>query len=408
MLRQVTISNEVISIDVSRELGKLIEAQIAKMRKCFEDTKLVSDALLKELSDIVFTTGLRVEFVSSPYMDAWMFSPTFWGHHGTAWNSWGISINISSKDGIKNVGKVDLQKLTVSGKLTDDMKFKACIGNGFFTAGFTDAEITAILLHEIGHGFNTFVTLGDYIYLNYMLSDGIDILLGNKRNELKLEILDHTWVVNNLDKDEREAFINSPSPASARRAILSVWKKAPRHYLFANPVSAHKREEQMADMFTSRLGYGRALVMGLDRMHKQFGYAIDERPSWWGDLLRISAMIVFIPITLMYVMTVSGTNSMKFADRYDKPKDRLNKIRMDLITQLKNIKNKSLLPIIQEDIDVIDEILKEYHTASNAFDKLAELASPNLRKERRLLEHEENLESLLNNDLFVTAQRFKS
>lgn len=410
MLQHFTISNEVISVDVSRELGKLIQAQIAEMRKSCKDTGIISPGTLKTLGDIVGMTGINVTFVTTEYVDAWMFSPTYYGHGGTAWSDNNYKVVVASKDGIQRSAKVDIAKLKVSGDLVGEIKFTSCIGSGFFKPeyGFTDEEITAIILHEIGHAFNIFITLSDYIYLNYMLSDGVDVLLGNKRNTYNLEVLDHTWIEKNIAKDLREEYVNNRTPGNARRAILSTWKKAPRHYLFANNATAHMREEQMADMFATRLGYGRPLASGLHRMFKQFGYEFDQRPSLVGNIVRLAIALAFFPFTLIWMLAVSGTNELQFGDRYDNPKERLNKIRLDLINQLKSIKDRSVIASIQSDIDALDVLLKEYHNGRTLFDSLADFASPVLRRESRLKTHEENLESLLNNDVFVAASRYKS
>lgn len=412
MLQNYIVSNEVISVDVSRELGKLIQAQVAKMRASYELSGVVSVDTLKGLSEIVKMTGLNVEFFSFPgiYPDAWMMTFEYIGHQGTTWSKFIKPESISSKEGLKYVTKVDLKGPKVSGPMADELKFRSNCGEAFFVAanGYTDEEITGIILHEIGHAFNLFITLGDYIYLNYMLSDGIDILLGNKRNEFNLEVLDHTWVEKNIDPALREEFANKRTPDQARRAIISCWKKAPRHYLFANNASAHRREEQMADMFANRLGYGRALATGLHRMYKSFGMDLDMRASFLGNLLRMAVALVFLPFTIMWLLTVSGTSDWDYGDRYDDPKERVMKVRLELITQLKTIKDRSMASTIQADIDVLDEILKEYHKGKDLYDYLAELASPKLRRERKLIVHEENLEALLNNSLFVEAHRYKA
>jgi hypothetical protein len=412
MLQQFTVSNEVISVDVSRDLGKLVQGQVAKMRKSYEISGTVSEDTLKGLSDIVKMTGLNVEFISTPgdHPDAWMMTFQYWGHQGTTWSKYIPTEKITSKDGLKYVTKVDLKNLTAKGPMVDELKFKSNCSQAFFVPanGYTDEEITGIILHECGHAFNLFVTLGDYIFLNYALTDGIDVALGNKRNEYNLEVLDHTWLEKNIPADQREEFVNSPSPDKVRRAILSTYKKAPRHYLFDNPTSAHKREEQMADLFATRLGYGRHVATGLHRMYKAYGFETDQRPTFLGNLLRMAAALVFLPFTILWLLTVSGDNDWNFAGRYDDPKERVLKIRMDLINQLKTIKDRTLISPIQADIDILDELLKEYHTGRNLYDYMAELASPKLRREKRLLTHEENLEALLNNSLFVEAHRFKA
>lgn len=410
MLQHFNISNEVVSVDVSRELGKLIEVQVGRMRKAYESTSTLPASELARLSDIVFMTGLRVEYRSIDGLTAAMLMPSFIGHQGTAWTAGKGKMLLVSKDGINAAAKIDLVKLQISGEILKDLPFTSYIGTSWFdaTPGFTDAEITAVILHELGHGFNTIATLSDYIWLNYMLTDGIDVLLGNKRNVYKLEVLDQTWVEKNIAKEMREDFVNKRSPAQARRAIMATWKKAPRHYLFENNGASQKRDEQMADMFTTRLGYGRALAVALNRSDKYHGLVTDQRTTVAGGIGRVALAILGLPLILVWMLVVSGTSDMNLEGKYDNPRERNMKIRMDLINQLKSIKDRSLVSAIQQDIDTMDVLIKEYHNDTTLFDALYDFASPVGRKEKRLLVHEENLEHLFNNDLFVTANRYNS
>uniref|UniRef100_A0AB39CCL8 Virion structural protein n=1 Tax=Pseudomonas phage RVTF4 TaxID=3236931 RepID=A0AB39CCL8_9VIRU len=411
MLQTFTISNEVISVDVSRELGKLIQAQVAKMRRSYEVGGKVAEDTLKGLSDIVKMTGLNVEFISTPgpHPDAWMMTFMYWGHQGTTWSKYFPQEARTSKDGLKYVTKVDLKNLKVSGPMVDELKYKSNCAEAFFRPSneFTDEEITGIILHEIGHAFNVFVTLSDYIWLNYMLSDGVDVLLGNKRNEYNLEVLDQTWVEKNIPPKQRDEWANKRSPENIKRAILSLYKKAPRHYLYENPGSAHMREEQMADMFANRLGYGRYMIKGLDRMYKAYGMKTDYRSSWVGNLVRAAFLLVFLPFTLLWMITLTGTCDMDFGGRYDGTVERVEKVRLDLINQLKTIKDRTMAPAIQADIEAIDEILKDYHKGTNLFDWIGQFVSPQLRMETKLKVQEENIEHLLNNDLFYQAHRYQ-
>jgi len=411
MLQTFTISNEVISVDVSRELGKLVQAQIAVMRRSYETAGRVSTDALKALSEIVKMTGLNVEFISTPgpHPDAWMMTFMYVGHQGTTWSKFLPTEVRTSKDGLKYVTKVDLKNVKVSGPMVDELKYKSNCAESFFhpSNGFTDEEITGIVLHEIGHAFNVFVTLSDYIWLNYMLSDGIDVLLGNKRNEFNLDVLDHTWILKNVPANEREEYANNRTPENAKRAILSMFKKAPRHYLYDNPGTAHMREEQMADMFATRLGYGRHMIKGLDRIYKAYGMSTDYRSSWLGNLVRAAVLVVFLPFTLLWMLTLSGTSDWDFGGRYDGTVERVEKVRLDLINQLKTIKDRTMAPYIKADIEAIDEVLTTYHKGSNLFDWIGQFVSPQLRKETKLKVQEENLEHLLNNDLFYQAHRFQ-
>ncbi|MCY1447168.1 hypothetical protein D9M71_637730 [compost metagenome] len=107
-------------------------------------------------------------------------------------------------------------------------------------------------------------------------------------------------------------------------------------------------------------------------------------------------------------MMVGKTTELDYSARYDVPFDRINRLRTELIVQLKSIKDTSLHAGIMRDIEIIDDILKQYNKDRTLMDFMADLSSPVRRREKDQLRHEQNLETLLNNDLFVAAKRFNS
>ncbi|MFO5795479.1 hypothetical protein, partial [Klebsiella pneumoniae] len=55
---------------------------------------------------------------------------------------------------------------------------------------------------------------------------------------------------------------NDRTEGNIRKVILSSFKKAQRPHLTGD-VQSRKRDEQLADLFATRLGYGRPLVTAL-------------------------------------------------------------------------------------------------------------------------------------------------
>lgn len=410
MLRNVTISNEVISIDVSRELGKLLQAQFEVILKEYNETGILQASTANVLCDIIGATGLKSTFnlIQAPYINAAMLVPAFSGHRGTGFTFDKILYSASTPDGIKDVIKIDTEKLKFSGKFVEQMQYEFHLTSGALNGQCTAEELTGLTLHEVGHAVDSLATLGDYVYLNYMLNDGIDVLLGNKRNVFKIDLLDQTYLEKHITPEEREAFVNGRTPEGARRAIISAFKKAPRGYLFDNTKASWKRDEQFADWFAARMGYARPLATMIHKMHKSYNSKEVRKSMVLFNAVQLFMAVGLFPLTLVYIFMANETSEWDLQEKYDTGYDRINKLRLELIAQLKSIKDTSLHATIMADIAAVDTVMAEYNRNRTVFDFLADLGSAKRRREKDQLKHEQNLETLLNNDLFITAKRYNS
>lgn len=421
MSTKPVVSLEALAIDVKRDFAGALLAGVKKLRDSYESNKQTSKEDRENIENIInLGTGggkkeagmrVRLNIWETHAPDAAIATMRWDGHQGTRPAVDGVyTTTVMSKDGLEYLVDVDVKALTVTGKLCDEYVFDIYCSLGFVdrTYGFTDEEVTAILTHEVGHGFDVFITMGDYIALNYFLQDGIDVLLGTKQNKQQLKILDATWMAKNIpDPKAREAWANSRTPDTARRAILSAFKDIPRYHLYQNEQTAWRREEQMADLFTSRLGLGRPLATGLHKMHKICGYDINKSSSWLANFFKIILMTGFLPFTIAIIAGQMEASAWDMADRYDDPQERLLKIRRDLVNQLKNIKDTKLKPGIDQDLKVIDEMLKEYDQNRTLFEELVHFFKPSIRRQTQYTQYEHDLEELFHNDLFVQAYRIK-
>lgn len=421
MSTKPVVSLEALAIDVKRDFGSALLAGVKKLRDAYETTKQTTKEDRENIQNIIkLGTGggrkdaginIVLNIWETPAPDAAIATMRWDGHQGTRPAIDGeYATTVMSKDGLDYLVDVDVKELSVKGKLCEEFIFQVYCSLGFVdrSAGWTDEEVTAILAHEVGHGFDVFITMGDYIALNYFLQDGVDVLMGNKQNRTQLKILDATWMAKNIpDPKIREQWANSRTPDIARRAILSAFKDLPRYHLYQNEQTAWRREEQMADLFVTRLGMGRALATGLHRMHKYFGYDINKSSGWLGNLLKILVMMTFLPITVLLIATQQEASAWDMGDRYDDPQERLVKIRRDLVNQLKNIKDTKLKPSIDADLRVIDGMLKEYDQSRTLFEELVYFFKPGVRRQAQYTEFEHNIEELFHNDLFVQAYRIK-
>lgn len=416
-MNNFTISNELLMVGAKSEIGPITKKWIDEYIKISVDHPDPNDPLFKDLcaqyiKDVKRVTGINIalEIYDIPDLIMGVRSQITWfGHQGTRWYR-AKERKIVSEDSValKKLIQVDLKTGFVSGDIVKDLTYTFILShqmlNGF--GGFTSAENTASILHEFGHIINSFMYLGDYVWLNYYLTEGIEVMLGRKKAKVELELYNDRWMRENVPKEEYEAFTHNQTEEGAKRVILSVAKKLPRHHLTQNEITAKRREEQTADMYATRLGYGRDLASGLHKLSKYY-----EDPSlvgafWFGEMAKLFATVLFLPFAIIGLMVYdpAGGDAHTMDGRYDEPMDRLVKIRRDLVAQLKKPGplNKQALA---DDIDAIDEMIKEYSTNSSMFDGIINFFRPSVRKMRQNTKVEDDLESLMNNDLFLQAHK---
>lgn len=413
------ISLEVLAIGAKTPLVKLIETYVKEARALWpdypskqpvnvmDDLGKLSVQLIKDVKRVV-GVNLNIDLYQTGSVMAGIMSAIWFnGHSGSRYYTDEKSKVVSGDTvSMHDPLLIDLKNVTVKGKLADALTFTLFISDYslFSDKFYTENELVAVLLHEFGHIFNTFMTLGDYVWLNYYLTDGIDILMGKKQNKLKLELFNQVWIDKNVPEELREKFLNDRTEENAKKVIFSALKTAPRHHLTDNALLANRREEQLADLFATRLGYGKYLVSANYKHDREFGDPQVQARRWYAETAKILVSLVLLPIAVVGLMMYDPLIHDGGAAKYDDPMTRSIKVRRDLVAQLKNPGPLNKDDIVA-DIEAIDMILKEYSKNSSVFDGIINFFRPSIRKMRQNTQAEDDIESLFNSDLFLQAHK---
>lgn len=419
------VSMEFLKIGTRTHLPVELLGVVEKMFQRVKNNEVLTDSHGGEIAKVIQkNTGINMAFKWVSNDPGMLGILTTWtgGHAGTD-ARWGEgSERLDHKEFTAGImtGTVDLEKVKVTGAFT---KFPMTIfmDPGYFKPerGYTAEEITAGLLHEVGHGFFTFATLGDYVWLNYYLTDGVDIALGKKPNVYKVKLLTPEYMQKTLtamsEKDLADE-LKHPTEVNVKKAFLAMVGATNRNQLDSTPgFGQYLRDEQLADMFVSRVGFGRPLVAMLSRLSKEFGGdARHFRTRFtfiqvevlkilgWGGATYLFPVLP--PLLLLLGVSVVGHN----ATPYDNLTERFIKVKRDLVAQ---VRNRDVLPSYKEallaDIAVIDNTLKAMNQYRTAFETVSNFFNPHYRRKQHRLKTEERLEALLNSDLFIHSERLK-
>lgn len=429
-----TVSLELLTIKAKRALGARIEALVAEWVARKEFTYFYSTEQLAQLSTITAEeTGMNVSFrmVDRMILNAHASIVRLPGHGGNTYiNKFSKPLTMAGSsvpDKLKTIS-IDLDKGKISGQIFSDFKNEIVIYTGLVnhSIALTTEEITALILHELGHCWNQYMALADYVWLNYYLQDGVDVILGKKPNVYKLEVLSEKGLEKYCDDKELLAEIQkAPTVANLRRALLVASVKAPRHHLTSKTNDTSKlREEQLADLYASRMGYSRASITLHAKITKVYGSRQLTSNAVWtlaettklllgiGSALSVAAIYIYPPALLAAIAFNMARSGLSVADEpeiYDNDLERMLKMRRDLIAQLKVLgSDPTTEEKMLEDVKTIDDLIAMYRNHDTLWEVVKHTLTPSYRRQRHQRAREEKLEQLLNNDVAIVAAKFNS
>ncbi len=342
----------------------------------------------------------------------------------------------------KDKGYIDLKNSVVSGIFsTYKHTLYMNIYNNVKVELFTPGEMTAIMLHELGHAF-TWYEYSDRLESTNQVMQTILSELSKKEKNL-------TYIYRELEgsfklsKEEIDDIVNTPSGIILGYKIFNVMIK---EYTSQLPVDKYNEtsSEQLADQFANRFGYGRELVCALDKLAKKhpgttFGRVISTVTIGVLLTVAVTSFLTFILVTLFSASPMLGLlfgigvgianiptaiAAIIFGSivgivfliiakifnitghmTYDQGVERYKRIRNDLISLLKvqglHLEDKQS---IINDVNNIDNIIKNPSIKPGLVDSIIEGATNLFRKEAvNDIKIQRLLEELASNDLFLKS-----
>lgn len=432
MSLRLAISQEFLNVGVKNKLPMELFGVVEAIEQRLKDEgRGVTPSDTAEISDVIKrNTGLTigVDLFDGNPVDIGIMVQHAVGHSGTS-GKYGHGLyrtdgRQSHYDGFLT-STIDLATGRVNGDFTK-VPFTLVLPTGFFTTDLADAEQkTAGLLHEVGHAFFTLATIGEYVWLNYFLTDGIDVVLGRKPNRYKVDVLSAAYMQKHVkDPELAKKLREQPDEACVRRAVLEL-EGGPSnrgHLRSVFGYGTNRRDEQLADMFVSRMGMGRALATFL-HTHAKLNNPKSQMPPMTFRFLDVCNFFVTTGgITAMYMfggpigalgaslvlLGLLSTDQGEPSSFYDNEHERLTKLRRDIIAQMRHRDTPETKRVtLEADLKAFDALLEKTQQHRSILSATNYLINPFVRRGRQQLKHEELLESLLNNDLFATAQRFR-
>jgi len=345
------------------------------------------------------------------------------------YSNWKKSID-SLEDKLNSSGVViDLQKARITGLPKEYYIFllsdpKVLINKGELTA----IELTAVLMHEIGHIFT-------HLEYSYRTVENTSVLIDTMHENIVKKGKGYkesiTLTYKELGGKEDLSKVNT---VTATIKTLNRYNKNSLSMDEGN--HSYTDSEQLADQFAGRFGLSNDLASGLDKVMNKtqlkiysmefmskafvtmgilFIYGILITGTMLGGFLMISYVAIYvIAFTIAFkltssVFTMGHTND---EDTYDGNKRRYQRMRNELVRQLRTIDiDKKLVKTILGEIDSIDKVIGKTPDDSNSLnivDKMFRMLSSTAQAGVNLKEMEQLIEDLQENDLHVGSNKLKT
>lgn len=272
----------------------------------------------------------------------------------------------------------------------------------------TPTELTAIVLHEIGHTWYETRQSLMFIEQSVVLQETMNHVLNDDKKE---SVEFKSYILANLDKKgQRELWNkidkNKAKPKDYMIASLCIAGKK----LNSTSYGAYKgqRHEQSADYFAVSCGYALPLYSGLDRLkglNPMLPFGLTN--TFLGALMIASFINLTVASMSAIFLAILALGS--FADAkinpYDRPYMRAQKILVNLRGNLKNLEGVPQ-EIIKEQLAQLDALEAKLASKKDMM-LICDVMNVFFLRDRWGRKNEEALESLLNNPLYVSALRFR-
>lgn len=294
----------------------------------------------------------------------------------------------------------------------------------FVTFNLSPSEVTAVILHELGHIFHACEYSDRFESANQVLLSIAKDLKDDKKEKNSAYIFKELKNINSDIKEEDvDKMINGGKIIAGYywfKAVIGIVDTQMRNNKYDE-----SSFEQLADNFAARFNYGRQLVSGLDKLHSAFdSYEKSRLTIITAEFFSLMTFTFSIIGTLALIPTIlplgilAGLFSFAFfrlhgedkiSYTYDDLQTRYKRIRQQLIERLKDENlNKKYIQTILDELESVDEVIAETFKYKLILRRIANAVFGRARDAKSSIEEQQLLEELANNDLFVLSAQAKS
>lgn len=298
----------------------------------------------------------------------------------------------------------------------------------FSKAPLTADEWAECIAHELGHVFAYFEFVTVSVLTNVQLADVANVWMGHNTRYSRSEILKAIEDSYDSKFDNFDQMVQDDDALRVATAVNAMAAFKHRHELGCKHYDS-RTYEFVADQFVARLGGGRNLVTGMDKLYRNrlLPAAKGYHPTMLGVLSNLSVVALPLMGALMagpFGAVVGGmavgwrivgqsafTTAISRLEGHgtvDAPAERYAAIRREIVNDLKDQKlSKEYVAKRLADLDEIDKTIASLKDAPRFYQVVANFIAGVFTGSNREYRANKQYEQLANNELFVKAQQLK-
>lgn len=419
-----TVLNQVKNSDKYSPMGISLIATLRAIRESGSYAKIKKETVIPELSAIIAKHTLlkNVEVRVDPELrqNAYVMVPMLFKNNPMMYDYWrewfGEELEEDSTKALKKAKApnqldawVDRAESKVYGwyqelKIPIVLSYDAIVKLES-SWDVTAEEIVGILMHEIGHVFSFLIAMTYTARTNQVLYDAHKQLMGVGSVEDRVRILRQIAGRENIDIEDAASLAKNNNKDAITTVIVGGLLKQMRSEL-GNDVYDMRGFEALSDNFATKHGFGLELVTALDKMPSMKSYKAKAAGQFLNAFMELTINLILSVGTfgiwaLLLFFVCNPTEKI-----YDDPKDRYQRIRNELLNQLKDGSlDKSRKQKLIADIGEIDKIMAFYHGKRGVYEAIYEFIKPEGRDANLARKLNQQFEKMANSDLYLLSAK---
>ena len=326
---------------------------------------------------------------------------------------------------VKNRSYIDLDKGRVSGIFSE---YETPIYMGYYalrSLRMTPREIAAILAHEVGHCLVAYEMAFRTVRTNQILAAASKAAAGGDKGQYEYVLKTAEEVL-----DLKSGMFDEIKETKDQKTVMTVImgkaeRKTHDDSLMGNTTYDITTFEALADNYAARLGLGKELVTGLEKLYREFGAA--EFSS--GARIAATMLDIYSVVSMIGGVIVMGSNPIMGAlylglnmlglyarldgrdhnNVYDKLTIRFKRVKEQIIQYLKD---KSLpaadVKRSLESVAHIEKTIAQISEYKGFLPAIFNMVDPASRAVNSARDIQQNLEAMVANDIYLKAAALRT
>ena len=276
---------------------------------------------------------------------------------------------------------------------------------------FPDSEIAAIVSHELGHIWSLYESLRDVASCNIAAHTVSWRLMGMNTPQERIKLIHECAEELETPAKDLETIVDETNREVIYTHIVATTLRNRRN-VEGDETYSYRGFEFASDQYATRMGAGLELATALARIERKSFMGTTYR-SWPMHIMlqvlsigyHVSMPVINPVVGILMAITLLAARPLDKA--YDDPQQRLQRIRREMIGQLKLDMSKEQRAGLVKDLAKIEAMCDEMSPKTPWLEAVWKYIVPSGRSSEAKMAFQQTIERLASNELYVSAAKLE-